>query len=437
MKRKIYTQLLKWKNSPFRKPLILKGARQVGKTYILNKFGENEFSNFHIYNFEKDKLLSTIFESNLEPVRIIKELSIYSGKKINIEKDIIIFDEIQESPKALNSLKYFCEEMPELYLCCAGSLIGITLSSESFPVGKVDFLQMYPMTFHEFLYALNDDISLEIYNELKQSKKQSDVSHDRLWEQLKEYFFTGGMPKVVASYVLQRKNQQEAVFTVRKIQQGLFESYFKDFAKHSGKINAMHISSVLEDIPMQLSKNIDASVKRYRFKGVIPGKKAYSDLQGPIKWLEKAGLLIKVKICNRAEIPFEAFCKNNIFKLYMFDIGILGAMLDLPLNAVVLSNIGISKGFFAENFVAQEMSVNYSKLYSWNESNSEIEFIKQIDGKIVPIEVKSGIRTQAKSLMHYIKRYSPENAIKITGKPLNKLDHPIIHNYPLYMAGVI
>jgi len=199
--------------------------------------------------------------------------------------------------------------------------------------------------------------------------------------------------------------------TARTIQQELIEGYFKDFAKHSGKINSLHIVSVLEN------------VKRYRFKKVLSHKKSFSDLQGPIDWLIKAGLIIKVKICNRAELPLESFCKNNIFKLFLFDIGLLGAMLDLPPKTIISQNFGITKGYFAENYVAQEfLSVDISKLYSWPERNSEIEFLRVVDENIIPVEVKSGTRTQAKSLGQFINKYSPEKAI---------------HNYPLYLAGKI
>jgi hypothetical protein len=420
MKRAIYKKLLLWKQSQDKSPLIVKGARQVGKTFIIKGFGENEFPNCHVFNFEKDKQLAVIFEENLDPNRIVRELSLYSGKVIDTQHDFVFFDEIQECPKALTSLKYFCEDLPYLHLCCAGSLIGISLASESFPVGKVDFLTMYPMTFLEFLDALGDAMSLEIMNDLQSSKKQSQMAHKRLWNQLKIYYFTGGMPKVIDVYRQSYEdNISKAILKTRSTQQSLIESYFKDFAKHSGKINVMHIASVLEDVPMQLSKNMDGSVKRFRFKGVIPGKKSYTDLQGPIDWLEKAGLLIKVKICNRAEIPLESFCKNNIFKLYLFDIGLLGSLLDLPENRLLLQDFGIARGYFAENFVAQELwASGLSKLHGWQSRNSEIEFILQMNDRILPVEVKSGKRTQAKSLQQYIMRYSPEIAIKLSGNSL-------------------
>lgn len=437
MNRLIYKNLLKWKNSPTRKPLLLQGARQVGKTYILETFGKKEFSKHYLFNFEKNKNLNLIFDKDLNPERIISELSISSGKRIDINTDLVIFDEIQECPRAINSLKYFCEDMPKLSLCSAGSHIGVKLSSDPFPVGKIEFLQLYPMNFQEFLNATEESMLIEIFESFNKEKIIPEIAHIKLMDILKEYYITGGMPQVVSTYLSSRNNKVEAIKNVRSLQRDLMESYTKDFAKHAGKINSMHIISVLENIPMQLSKNIDGSIKRYQFKGVIPKKKSFPELQGPIDWLEKAGLVIKVKVCNRSELPLEAFCKNNMFKLLLFDIGLLGSMLDLPYNSILSQDYGIIKGYFAENYVAQELVASgVSKLYSWTERNSEIEFLQSIDGKIVPIEVKAGTKTQAKSLKQYIIKYSPEKTIKISGKPL-EIKNNTLMNYPLYLAGKI
>jgi len=438
MKRKIYYQLLAWKASEQRKPLLLNGVRQVGKSYILEAFGKNEFENCWVFNFEKDKTLATIFEPDLYPKRIINELSISIGKQINVHKDLVIFDEIQECPKAITSLKYFCEDMAELALCSAGSMLGVKLSSESFPVGKVEFLDLFPMNFEEFLTALGDDLSLNLIKTALHSDRQPQVAHHRLCELLKEYYVIGGMPQAVSTYISKRDNRIEAMSMARTVQKGLIDSYIKDFAKHSGKTNAMHIVSVFENAPMQLAMNRDGSVKRYRFKDVIPRKKSFAELQGPIEWLEKAGLVVKIKICNKSEIPLEAFCKKNIFKLFLFDIGVLGCMLELPFNSIITHDFGMTKGYLAENYVAQEFTAaGNAKLYAWNERNSEIEYLRVIKGKIIPIEVKSGIRTQSKSLKQYFKKYAPDKAIKLTGNPLNRAGDQVIHNYPLYLSGWI
>lgn len=438
MYRKIYSKLIEWKKSKFRSPLLLRGARQVGKSYVLQKFGEHEFPQCHIFNFEMNKNLFSAFETDLDPEKIIKDLSIVSGKNIDTRTDLIIFDEIQECPKALTSLKYFCEQMPRLHLCCAGSLIGVKLNSESFPVGKVEFIDMHPLCFEEFLRAMKSDLALKLFFDFTDNENQSEIAHQKLWDYFREYCVTGGMPQVVATYIKHRTNFIEAMNMARNIQNRLVESYQNDFAKHSGKVNSLHIISVFENIPTQLSANMDRSVKRFQFKDVIQRKKSYADLQGPIEWLEKAGLVIKVKKCNRSEIPFETFCKENIFKLFVFDIGLLGAMLDLPVNMIYIQDFGITKGYFAENFVACEfVSNSISKLYSWSEKTSEIEFLTIIDNQPVPVEVKSGTRLQAKSLQQYILRYSPKLAVKLSGKPLKRNKISPIQNYPLYWASKI
>jgi len=446
MKRLLYTQLIRWRDSPVRKPLLLQGARQVGKSYLLEQFGKYEFPKFFRFNFEQTPQVAKIFKADLVPERIIRELSLVAGKTIIPEKHLLIFDEIQECPRALTSLKYFNEEMPELALCCAGSLLGVKLysaqrsycvSSESFPVGKVNLLHLYPMTFQEFLQALGNYQLLDSLKSADIANSLPEIAHDMLWALLMEYFMTGGLPQVVKEYIPLRNTPVEARYNTRKLQQDLLASYYKDFAKHAGATNSMHIVAVLENIPMQLVRNQDGSVKRYIFKDVIPGKKSFADLQGPIDWLEQAGLAIKVKVCNRAELPLESFCKPNMFKLFVFDVGLLGCMLNLPVEAIANDDYGITKGYFAENFVAQElMSAGAQKLYSWSERNSQIEFLKHRGSKIIPLEVKAGRRTQAKSLQQYIQKYSPDDAIILSKKNLaGKKKDSVVKYVPLYMAG--
>ncbi|NQU62862.1 MAG: ATP-binding protein, partial [SAR324 cluster bacterium] len=345
-------------------------------------------------------------------LRLLTDLSIHCGESIDHRSDLIVFDEIQACPRAITSLKYFYESLPGTALCCAGSLLGVALSAESFPVGKVAFLDLYPMSFTEFLKALNEEVLLDVLASVVGSEGISLAAHGKLWERLKDYYIVGGMPQAVLDFVSGAENKASAFKLVRLTQKQLIDCYVRDFAKYSGKTNSMHIVSVFEDIPRQLSRNFEGSVKRYQFKNVIPKKKSYSELRGPIDWLEKAGLMIKVKICNRAEIPLEAFCKQNLMKLYFFDIGLLGCMLDLPIEAVISQDYGITKGYFAENFVAQEFrACGIEKIYAWTERNSEIEFLRVINNRIVPIEVKAGTRTQAKSLRQFFLRYNPRTAI--------------------------
>ncbi|MCK5681214.1 AAA family ATPase [bacterium] len=437
LQRTLYDKLCQWRKSGMRKPLLLQGARQTGKSYLLEHFAENEFESQFLFNFEKNPGLKEIFKNDLDPQRIIRELSLAADRSINPESDIVIFDEIQESPRAISSLKYFSEEIPELALAGAGSLLGVKLSTESFPVGKVEFLHLYPLSFTEFLQATGDELLLETLD-VGQIQNVPAIAHNRLWHLLKEYFIAGGMPQVVEEYLQLRATPVEARRRVRELQRGLLDSYYKDFAKHSGAHNAIHIVAVFENIPMQLAGNLEGSVNRYKFKDVIAGKKGFTALQGPIEWLIKAGLVIKVKVCNRAEIPLEAFCKPNIFKLFIFDIGLLGCLLDLPVEAILNDDYGIAKGYFAENFVAQELqTAGRRNLYSWTERNSEIEFLITDKDVIVPLEVKSGMRTQAKSMQQYIRRYSPSQAVILSKRNFTEKAGSCIQYLPLYMAGMI
>lgn len=436
MKRKLLDNLVEWKNSRNRKPILLKGARQVGKSYLLEEFGKNYFNNVHVFNFEKDNELHSLFEKNLDPQRIITELSFYSETKIDIENDIVIFDEIQECPKAITSLKYFCEDLKTLCLCAAGSLLGVKLSSESFPVGKVDIFSLYPMSFEEFLWALDTPMLLEAYNAASSGRDIPDTAHNKLLEKLYYYFICGGLPEAVKALISELGRAIPSPKICRKIQENLIQMYISDFAKHSGKTNSMHIVSVFENIPSQLAGYHDLNTKRFRFKGVIPGKKGYNDLMGPIAWLDHAGLILKIKICNRSEIPLEAFTSQNIFKCYLFDIGILGAMLGLNRQDILNQDYGITKGYFAENFVAQELTAaGVRKLYSWIERNSEMEFLLQREEKIIPIEVKAGSRTQVKSLKQYILKYSPVHSKILSLNKLSFNKEKNIKYIPLYLAG--
>jgi len=434
MKRDIMTSLENWLKRPVKKPLIVKGARQVGKTFIISEFGRSHFARFHSFNFEENKNLKEIFDKDLDPKRIVEELSFVRQIPINIEKDLVFFDEIQECPKALTSLKYFCENMPELALISAGSLLEIKLSEESFPVGKVEFLHLYPMSFREFLMATENEMLLNAYDSVSTDAALPDIAHQKLWKELTNYYVIGGMPQIVQTYISKKTDGPATFEDVRRMQKNLLDSFNKDFAKHSGKSNSIHIVSVFENIPTQLAASIDGSTRRFRFNHIIPGKRSFVSLQGPIGWLENAGLVIKINICHRANVPLKAFCKNNLFKLFLFDIGLLGAMLDLPARSILKQDYGITKGFLAENFVAQEFLANgRSELYSWTERNSEIEFLIYQNDAIVPVEVKSGHRTQAKSLMQFLSKYSPAKAYKLSANNFTKTKN--IASIPLYLAG--
>ncbi|MDX8430929.1 MAG: AAA family ATPase [Candidatus Algichlamydia australiensis] len=430
MKRKLMKNLLLWKKKKDRKPLLVKGVRQVGKTHLLKNFGKDNFPQYHYINFEKMPKMATIFEPDLDPKRILSDLSFYLGKSIQVGKDLLIFDEIQECPKALTSLKYFQEEMPKLHLCGAGSLLGLHLNSGSFPVGKVTFETLRPLSFEEFLWATKSK-SLPYY---ENPKKISSVIHEYLWEELKHYFIVGGLPEVVKVYCEKKENLFEAFSEVRKKQDDLLKSYYADIAKHSGKVNAMHIDRVLNSIPAQMSQVHDGSITRYKFRGVVPGITHYDRIVGAIDWLEATGLAVKISIVNSANLPFRAYTKENAFKLLLFDVGILGSMAGLSPNVLLKATYGSYKGYFAENFVAQELLASGQEdLYCWQEKRMEVEFILDVQGEVIPMEVKAGRITKAKSLHIFAEKYRPPFQVIFSGKPF--CEKPKIKLYPLYLAG--
>jgi uncharacterized protein len=433
MKRKIFKYLVAWKNKPGRKPLIIKGARQVGKTYILKKFGAKEFAKYYYFNFEKDESLKVIFEKDLNPKRIIQEMMIYLNEKINIKQDLLILDEIQETPRAMTSLKYFNEEMPELAICVAGSLIGVELSQESFPVGKVEFLNMYPMSFDEFLLGIGDNL---LYDKLESFGDLSEMIHRKTWELLKHYFITGGLPEVVKTYADNKENLYVAFQEVCKKQDDLIKAYQADMAKHSGKQNAMHIERLWRNIPAQLAREKDGKSTKFVFKGVIPGIKGFARLAGVIDWLEAAGLIIKVPLLKKAELPLPVYAVENSFKLYVFDLGILRALSRLPVKSILDYDYGSYKGYYAENYFAQSLkSQGMVDFYYWQGRSSEVEFVFEKEGEIIPVEVKAGRVTQSKSLKVFSDKYSVKKKFIFSAKEYSRNETKEIFYLPLYTAG--
>lgn len=436
MQRNILKDLQAWKESKNRKPLILRGARQVGKTYILEEFGKKCFPKRHYFNFEKSKALKNVFEHEIDPKSIMQKLSFIANSLIVPDQDLLIFDEIQECPRALTSLKYFEEEMPEAAICSAGSLLGVHLGPVSFPVGKVNILSMYPLSFREFLLGISEERSLAYFDEAMTTKKIPQIVHEHLWERLKWYFITGGLPEVVSTFIQEKNNLFAAFKAVRKLQNDIILMYMADMAKHSGKINAMHLERLWHSVPEQLGKSQDGSAKKFVFKDAVAGLNRYDRLAGPIDWLEKAGLIIKVSISGSGNLPFSAYCKESVFKLLFFDIGLLGAISDLEPGNVIQQDYGSYKGYFAENFVAQEFLWHgQSHLYSWQENTAEVEFLLQFDGKAIPIEVKSGGVTHAKSLNLFATKYKSPFRIILSANPMNINEHNGVYRYPLYLAG--
>ena len=435
MKRIITAALTAWQHSKNRKPLILKGARQVGKTFILKEFAARSYPNYHYLNFEKQPKLASLFDGDLDPSRILQSLGLHLQTTIDPYRDLIIFDEIQACPNALTSLKYFCEDEPHVHICAAGSLLGAYLTPVSYPVGKVDHLNLYPMSFLEFLMAMGDEQYVAFLQTLNNDAIIPSVAHDHLWQRWKHYLITGGLPEVVKIYCELQPDLFSAFGAVRAKQQDLIEDYFSDIAKHSGKINAMHINRIWRNIPEQLAKTQDSSAKKFKFKGAVPGIDRYQKLSDALDWLVSAGLVIKTHVINSAELPLKAYIKENHFKLFLFDVGILGAMSEIQPQTLLDYQYGTYKGFVAENYIAQAFTFSSSaSLYSWAENMAEIEFVRDIHGNAIPIEVKSGWVTQAKSLSVFTQKYHPSYRVIMSAQPFAINHQTHLQKIPLYLA---
>ncbi len=434
MKRDLTQGLLRWKNRKPRKPLILRGARQVGKTYALKMFGESAFPLYHYFNFEEDERLGRIFEKDLQPERILTELQFHRDCSIDRENDLIILDEIQRCPRALTSLKYFAEEMPALALCAAGSLLGVCLGGESFPVGKVTFLDLMPMNFEEFLNGIGSSRLAELITGTDFSAPFPETAHDQLWELWKHYLVVGGLPEVVNAYAARQDNVYEAMQAVRKTQKDLLEAYIADIAKHSGKTNALHIERLWKNVPEQLARAQDGSAPKFKFRGSFPGARGYERLAGSLDWLESAKLIIRTSIVSSSAIPLSGLRTENRFKLYFFDTGLLGAMSDISPTSILQYGFGSYQGYVAENFAAQELqAAGVMSLYAWQGRSSEVEFLIEGAKGVVPVEVKSGRVTQSKSLGVYEQKYHPVHSYVLSAGNIKRRNKRCY--VPIYTAG--
>jgi len=412
VKRLLNQQLIAWKRQSSRKPVLLDGARQTGKTYLIEQcFGKVEFDRVVKLDFLARPELAGIFSESLRPIDIIDRIELTLEITIDLNKTLLFFDEIGECQPAVNSLKFFAEQMPEIYLCASGSNISLL---DSFPVGKVHLLELNPMCFEEFLMAQGNKRLLQEYTGLS----RLEVVHKKLWKVLTDYYFVGGMPEAVFSWFNSpEQSLAQRCNAVKNIHASLLGGYIRDFGKYSGKVNALHIETVFKNIPLQLSKNTDHSVKRYKFSAVVSQKKRYQDLLGPIEWLEKTRLSSRCYPINcEPKIPLAAYRRENIFKLFFFDVGMLSFMLDLNYLDHQSQKFEF-KGYIAENFVQNELRVaGHYPSYSWEQRNAEIEFIyKDRQSRVVPIEVKSGSRTKAQSMKSFTSRYSPQRTIKLIG----------------------
>lgn len=430
MKRKIYDNLIQWKNSKDKKPLIIEGARQIGKTYIVNEFAHNEYTSSVYINFEMDKGWDAIFE-NLNPNSIIENIKNISKANIIPNETLIIFDEIQKSEKALNSLKYFCEQKIGVDMIAMGSLLGIAVNREeySFPVGKVSLLKMYQLDFEEYLVAINETQKLELIKEhYKNITPINEMVHKQLLDLYKTYLFLGGMPEVINTYI-ETKNIQAS----RIKQNEIVDTYLRDMTKYNSKTDYNKTVMAYNSIPSNLAKEN----KKFMYSSIKKSARA-KDYENATEWITLAGIGEKIHKLSQIKVPLDAYKDNEAFKFYMNDVGLLGAKAKIMYEEIVSEeeNFADFKGGLAENYVLTQLVAKNDEIYYYkDDKNVEIDFIVKLNGKIIPIEVKSGKRTKSTSLNNYINKYNPDYAIRISTKNFG-FDGGI-KAIPLYAAGEI
>jgi len=426
MKRDAHKQLVTWKSSLGRKPLLMRGARQTGKTYLLQAFGREEYAVTHYFNFEKTPDLAGFFERDLDPLRIVDELSTFSGKKIEAGNSLIIFDEIQACNAALNSLKYFQEDAAQYHVAAAGSLLGVVLSRpRSFPVGKVDFVDLFPMTFFEFLDAVGESRYRRVVEEHPDPDPFPDAFHHALQDLLRTYYFVGGMPEAVREFAANRD-----LSDVRTVQQAIANAYVLDFAKHAPTSDVPKLSAIWESIPKHLSREN----KKFIFSAVERSARA-RDYEDAIIWLEKAGLIHRVFAVETARLPLKGYADRRCFKVYALDVGLLGALAGTAPQLAVQGDrlFAEYRGALVENFVAQQLAATFrGDLHYWRSTGgkAEVDFLIEQKGVVFPLEVKAGVNPKSKSLQSFDAQFSPPARLRATLLNLKRDDRTL--NIPLY-----
>lgn len=430
MERLILDKLLEWKNSPYRKPLILKGVRQVGKTWILKEFGKQYYENTAYFNFDENEELKQFFETTKDVERILQNLMFATGQKIMPEKTLIIFDEVQDCPKVINALKYFCEKAPAYHIACAGSLLGISLAKpSSFPVGKVHFLQIYPMIFTEFLMANGDKNLVQYLSSIDRIEPLPDAFFNPLLEKLKMYYVTGGMPESVLMWTEHRDvaAMQEALYDI-------LSAYERDFAKHPNTSEFPKISLIWNSIPSQLAREN----KKFIYKVVKNGARA-REYENALQWLVNAQLVHKVYRSSAPRLPLSAYDDLSAFKIYLADVGLLRRLSQLAPTAFGEGNrlFHEFKGALTENFVLQSLTAQFEtapRYWSQNNPPHEVDFILQRDNEVFPIEVKSDVNTTSKSLRKFKALFPNEVPLRVRFSLQNlNLDDDVL-NIPLFLA---
>ena len=430
MERKIINDLLKWKDSPYRKPLILKGVRQVGKTWILKEFGRRYYENTAYFNFDENEDYKQFFETTKDVSRILQNLTLASGEKILPGKTLIIFDEVQDCPKVINSMKYFCENAPEYHIACAGSLLGIALAKpSSFPVGKVDFMQIDPMTFSEFLVANGDENLAKYIESVDTIEPIPDAFFHPLYEKLKMYYVTGGMPEPVLMWTQNRDTE-----AMQHSLSGIIDAYERDFAKHPDTKEFPKISMVWKSIPSQLAREN----KKFIYKVVKPGARA-REYEDALQWLVDARLVHKVYRSSAPGLPIAAYDDLSAFKIYLVDVGLLRRLSQLAPTVFGEGNRLFTefKGALTENYVLQTLIPQFEVAPRyWTQTNPpyEVDFLIQRENDIFPVEVKSEANTTSRSLKKFKELFPDKVKLRIRFSLDNlKLDGDM-RNIPLFMA---
>ena len=431
MYRKIMNYLEIWKESKHRKPLILQGARQVGKTYSVLEFGRNNYENVVYFNFETNPKLNETFEENISPDYLVPILSHIAGQTIVKEKTLIIFDEVQLCERALTSLKYFCEDAPDYHIIVAGSLLGVAVNRAefSFPVGKVDMKNMYPMDMEEFMLAMDEaQLVAKIRECFDADKPMPAALHDAAMQLYRQYLVVGGMPECVMQFA-----ETKDYILVRHTQDTILASYLNDMSKYNNTNEIKKTRLAYDNITVQLSKKNT----RFQYKLIKKGGRA-SEFENAIEWLCLSGIVSKAYKVEQIKKPLENYRDIDAFKIYVSDLGLLCAKKDLAANDILymVEDINDFKGGMAENYVNVQLAINGYKTYYWeSERGAEIDFVIQRNDNLIPIEVKSADNTRAKSLMVYMKTYKPAYAIKLSAKNFAFEDNKKV--VPLYAAFCI
>lgn len=431
MERDIMKKLVEWKDSPDRKPLLLTGVRQCGKTYVLKEFGDKYFEDTAYFSFEGNKGLSSVFEYDLDPERILRELgSIVRGKEIIPGRTLLIFDEIQACPNAVTSLKYFCENRRELHIACAGSLLGVSVRRDgiSFPVGKVERLQMYPMTFTEFLCADGEQALYDGAGQFPLQRELPELYSVPFMKSLKYYYVVGGMPEVVKKWA-DTHNFED----VSRLQDNILEDYASDFAKHAPKTVVPKLGWIWDSIPKQLAKDNN----KFIFSHVKEGKRS-GELEDALEWLTDAGLVHRLEMVSNPKLPLSFYADSTFFKVYMADVGLLRRKAGLS-HKTILEESELYrnfKGALTENYVLNELLAQGIHPYFWRSGNTaELDFLFEHEDRVIPVEAKANISTRAKSYVQFCKKYEPPLGFKFSMKNVGEHRAENTHTYsiPLYM----